>query len=194
MNAGALIPLGLVLLALAWGVWMIFKQNPSSVNLAKIFAYFAGVVITLLAILWIVSRFVPWWGLRLMQNTRESGNVQQLEEIGRDLWEEAINDVDIEPTTEIITPEESPQATPQATPTPSGEVAPTATPAPEGESLEISSQAATQESSYIVKAGDTLYSISRRYPGVSVDDIKARNNLTSDIIKVEQELMIPAAP
>ncbi|MEA3308650.1 MAG: LysM peptidoglycan-binding domain-containing protein [Chloroflexota bacterium] len=189
MNAGALIPLGLILLALAWGIWMIFKQNPSSVNLAKIFAYFAGVVITLLAILWIVSRFVPWWGVRLMQNTRESGNVQELEAIGHELWEEAMGNTVAEPTTEIVTPE-----VPPATPTGNGEIIPTATPETGAESLDISSQSAAGESAYTVQFGDTLYSISRKYPGVTVAAIKQRNHLTSDIIKLEQELVIPAVP
>ncbi len=43
---------------------------------------------------------------------------------------------------------------------------------------------------YIVKQGDTLYGISNQY-GVSVMDIKKVNNLTSNIISVGQNLIIP---
>ncbi len=190
MNIGALIPLGLILLAVAWGIWIIFKQNPSSVNLAKLFSYFAGVVLTLLAILWIVASFVPWWGVRLMHNTRGSGNVQELETLSHELWAEAMGNVIAAPTTAIVTPE----APPQVTPTGGGEIVPPATPVPGAELPSVSSQAATAESTYTVQSGDTLYSISRKYPGVSVDAIKTRNNLADDIIKVEQVLVIPATP
>ncbi|MBP2966679.1 LysM peptidoglycan-binding domain-containing protein, partial [Acinetobacter baumannii] len=42
---------------------------------------------------------------------------------------------------------------------------------------------------HIVKGGDTLYGISLRY-GVSISDIKQKNNLTSDIIYIGQKLII----
>jgi len=44
---------------------------------------------------------------------------------------------------------------------------------------------------YRVKAGDNLLKISKAH-GVSVDDIKAANNLSSDVIRVGQTLKIPA--
>lgn len=43
---------------------------------------------------------------------------------------------------------------------------------------------------YVVQKGDSLYSISRAY-GVSVNDLKNANNLTSDILTIGQVLMIP---
>lgn len=43
---------------------------------------------------------------------------------------------------------------------------------------------------YIVRPGDTLFSIARRF-GTTVEDIKAANGLTSDFIAVGQELIIP---
>ena len=43
---------------------------------------------------------------------------------------------------------------------------------------------------YVVKAGDTLYQIARNY-GVTVDEIKKLNNLTSDILSIGQQLYIP---
>ena len=44
---------------------------------------------------------------------------------------------------------------------------------------------------YIVKRGDTLYSISRIY-NVSVEDLRRINNLTSDILSIGQEIKIPS--
>ena len=43
---------------------------------------------------------------------------------------------------------------------------------------------------YVVKSGDSLYSVAKRF-GVSVDDLKAENNLTSNLINVGQYLKIP---
>jgi len=43
---------------------------------------------------------------------------------------------------------------------------------------------------YIVKAGDSLYSIANKY-GVTVDELKSANNLTSNILLVGQKLTIP---
>ena len=43
---------------------------------------------------------------------------------------------------------------------------------------------------YTVQSGDTLYSIARRF-NTSVDDIKRLNNLTSDILSIGQQLIIP---
>ena len=45
---------------------------------------------------------------------------------------------------------------------------------------------------YVVKRGDTLYSISRQY-GVSVDEIRRINNLTSDVLSIGQEISIPSS-
>ena len=43
---------------------------------------------------------------------------------------------------------------------------------------------------YIVKKGDTLYSISNKY-NVSVNELKQVNNLTKDILNIGQSLIIP---
>lgn len=43
--------------------------------------------------------------------------------------------------------------------------------------------------SYVVKTGDTLYSISRMF-GVSVSDLTSMNNLTSSLISIGQNLTI----
>lgn len=44
--------------------------------------------------------------------------------------------------------------------------------------------------SYVVVSGDNLYSIANKY-GVSVDDIKKLNNLSSNTLKIGQVLKIP---
>ena len=43
---------------------------------------------------------------------------------------------------------------------------------------------------YIVKSGDTLYSIARKF-NISVTDLKNVNNLTSNTLSINQELIIP---
>ena len=43
---------------------------------------------------------------------------------------------------------------------------------------------------YIVKAGDTLYSIAKKYD-TSVNDIKRLNNLNSDMLSIGQRIKIP---
>lgn len=48
---------------------------------------------------------------------------------------------------------------------------------------------ASQHKTHIVEVSETLYAISRRY-GITVDDIKTWNNLTSNDINVGQELII----
>ena len=44
---------------------------------------------------------------------------------------------------------------------------------------------------YIVKSGDSLWSIARNY-GVSIADIRQANNLTSDLLTIGQQLIIPS--
>ena len=50
-----------------------------------------------------------------------------------------------------------------------------------------------KENVYVVKPGDTLYKIANTY-GVSINDLKTANNLTSNILSIGQELVIPIKP
>lgn len=62
-----------------------------------------------------------------------------------------------------------------------------------GQVLKVSQVESIPPSDYLVykvKAGDSLYKIANEY-GVSVDDIKKLNNLTSNLIQVNQTLYIP---
>jgi len=59
-----------------------------------------------------------------------------------------------------------------------------------GQILKITDDYMINNDIYIVKKGDSLYSIARKYD-VSVDDLKKYNNLDSNIINIGQELYIP---
>lgn len=54
----------------------------------------------------------------------------------------------------------------------------------------VTSATATQDV-YKVKSGDSLWDIAQKYPGVSVEDIKAHNGLKSNNLKIGQSLKIP---
>ena len=60
---------------------------------------------------------------------------------------------------------------------------------PSGEIIE---NVTTEDQIYTVKAGDTLYSISRKY-NITIDELKALNNLTSNLLSVGQTLKIPTS-
>ena len=55
-----------------------------------------------------------------------------------------------------------------------------------GQKLIIPSE---EENTYVVKSGDTLYSIARKF-NISVDKIKELNNLLNNIISVGQLLIV----
>lgn len=84
-------------------------------------------------------------------------------------------------------------STPQDTPTPVPPVVPTrlatATPVPPVAPTQQPSTP-TQGVTYVVKANDTLFSIAVQY-GTTVEAIRQANNLTSDLIYVGQQLVIP---
>ncbi|GAP62020.1 hypothetical protein ARMA_0443 [Ardenticatena maritima] len=82
--------------------------------------------------------------------------------------------------TPTMTPTETPSATPTALP-------PTATPTP----TPTPTVAATPTPFvYVVQQGDTLLGIAQRF-GVTVEDLRLANRLTSDILRIGQELIIP---
>lgn len=64
-----------------------------------------------------------------------------------------------------------------------------------GQVLKISSQEPEEEAEdniYVVKSGDTLYDIARRF-NTTVAAIKEKNNLKSDTLSIGQRLIIPTA-
>ncbi len=61
-------------------------------------------------------------------------------------------------------------------------------------STQVASNAGSQQFSgevYTVKSGDSLYTIAKNYPGVSAQNIRTFNGLTSDRIRPGQKLRIP---
>jgi len=183
MDLLALVPFFLLGLGLFWAIWLIFKRNLLDQNLGKLIAYFVGVVITLAVIGWIVDTYIPQWAARRLMNARESEDVQTIENVGRDIWEEAMSGETTPPTIVVSTPIPS-QPTPVTT-SPGQTPIPAETPAVSGQS------APGQTQSYTVASGDTLYSIARRF-GVSVAAIQQYNNMgTSTAIQVGQTLNIP---
>ncbi len=60
-----------------------------------------------------------------------------------------------------------------------------------GQVLKISPSMPLNENTYTVKQGDTLYSIANKY-GVSVNELKEFNNLTSNTLSINQVLKIPS--
>jgi hypothetical protein len=181
MNTGALIVLFFVVFAIAWAFWLIFKLNLSNINLGKLLSYFAGVILTLLVILWITSWFLPWWAVRLVQGTRQSASVQELQVAGAELLKEIASTPGIVVTVAPVIPPQQPIV---VTPTPM--LSPLT---PEGSGI-IQGLQFSGERTHVVQTGDTLYNISRRY-GVSVDQLRQRNNLTGDMIRVGEQLIIP---
>ena len=180
MNAGALVVLFLILIAIAWAFWLIFKRDLIGINLGKLLSYFAGVILTLLIVLWITSRFLPWWAVRLVRDTQQSPNAQELQDVSADLINQIIAGPGVVVTTATVV---SPGPI-IVTPTPT--TSPISTPGANS----IQSLPLGGERTHTVQSGDTLYNISRRY-GVTVDQLKQRNNLTSDMIRVGQQLIIP---
>lgn len=54
-----------------------------------------------------------------------------------------------------------------------------------------SSSSGSKAKIYTVKNGDSLYKIAKNYPGISAEDIKKANGLSSDAIRAGQKLTIP---
>ncbi|MBI2764140.1 MAG: LysM peptidoglycan-binding domain-containing protein [Chloroflexi bacterium] len=93
--------------------------------------------------------------------------------------------------TALVTPSPVPP-----TPVPSASVAagPTVSPPSSPTASDVVTQPSTPvpsaSASYTVKSGDTLYEIASQF-GVSVSALKAINGLTSNVIRVDQILLIP---
>ena len=59
-----------------------------------------------------------------------------------------------------------------------------------GQMLKLPSEEGVMENTYIVKSGDTLYGIALK-TGTTVSELKALNNLTSNILSIGQVLKLP---
>jgi len=173
---GNIFTIVLIGLAFVWGFWLIFKRDLMSVNLGKLVSYFIGVVLTLLVVWMITTKFLPWWTLRLINDTQQSQNVQAVDTAVQNIWKEAMSNETIVNT-----------AVPVQPPAPISD-APADTTNPEP----ITSQSVGRQT-HTVQSGETLYKLSKDY-GVTVIAIQQANNMNSEIIQVGQELTIPATP
>lgn len=174
MNAGLIVVLFLIFVAIVWAFWLIFKRDLMANNLGKLLTYFAGVILTLLIVLWITSRFLPWWAVRLVRDTQQSPSAQQLQVVSIDLFNQLVASPGIVVTPAPVVGTPVPTVSPVATPV-SGSIQP----------FSLSGGRTT----HTVQSGENLYRISLRY-GVSVPDLKKRNNLTNDTIYPGQQLII----
>ncbi len=190
MDLLKLLPFILLGIGLFWALWLVFKRDLLGQNLWKLISYFIGVWLTFVIIGWLVDTFIPQWTAQRLVNTRNSQDVQTIEEVGHEIWSEAMSSQPVlERPTLVTNPTQPPTSATQ--PAPTTEPAPTGSPiVPTEEGTTLSGQS-VQGQVYIVQQGDTLYSIARAY-GVSVDAIKQANGLTSDDIYVGQQLIIPA--
>jgi LysM repeat protein len=111
---------------------------------------------------------------------------EPIEEATPIVTEEVTPEPTVEPTEET-TPEPTPEPTEEMTPEPTEEV----TAEPTAEATE--EPATTGPQQYVVKAGDTLYSIASRY-GLSVPTLARANNITNPaLIYVGRVLTIPGS-
>ena len=177
MDLLKLLPFILLGIGFFWALWLVFKRDLLGQNLWKLISYFVGVWLTFIIIGWLVDTFIPQWTAQRLVNTRNSTDVQTIEQVGHEIWSEAMRSQPVAetpaPSPVVIQPE------------------PTGSPIVTTPSTTLSGQSAAGEHVYVVKQGDTLYSIAQAY-GVSVDAIKQRNNLSDDSIYVGQQLIIPA--
>ncbi len=89
MDLLALFPFFLLGLGLLWALWLIFKRDLLSQNLGKLISYFIGVFITFAAIGWLVDTYLPGWVANRLQKTANSREVQTIQTLGRQIWEQA---------------------------------------------------------------------------------------------------------
>lgn len=60
-----------------------------------------------------------------------------------------------------------------------------------GQTLKVKSSSTAPANSYVVKSGDSLYSIAKKF-GVTVDQLKTANNKTSNLLSIGEILVIPS--
>lgn len=176
MNIEAIITLFLIVVGLVWGFWLIFKRDLMQNQLGKLLSYFVGVVVTLLLVMWLASQFLPWWAVKLVQNTQDSPNVKALTTVSTDLWNELGNP--------IINLTPQPQQPPNTPPNPT--ISPISAPA--GSTSQTVPIGGSR--THVVKQGDNLYRLGLLY-GTTIKAIQDLNHLDGDKIVIGQTLIIP---
>lgn len=180
MHFGELAPLLLLIAALGWLGYLIFKKDLASRSLVNIITYFLGVVIIFFAVGWVIDYFLFDWANARLQNAENNPE-----------WRELVN------TTEQILDRSFVDPGTGGNPS-SVQVVPivvTATPsfgAPPVVITVVPNQAGpTSGRTYTVVAGDTLHKIAQQF-GTTVDAIMIANDLTNpNLIYPGQVLNIP---
>jgi LysM repeat protein len=174
-----LLPIILVILAGLWGFWLVFKRDLLAQNLGKLISYFLGAILTFVAVGVLVIWFLPYWVRAQLETATGSQDVEAIQTIVQNNWNEATTSRNPAPTA----------IAPVATENPVSPIV--VTPDGGGANPGIQSVQPGGATKHTVAAGDTLYSLSKRY-GVSVQAIQQANGLTSENIQVGQVLTIPA--
>lgn len=162
---------------------LIFRQNLPAKNIGSIITYFIGILIVFLAVSWLITTFLPDFANDLLDAGQNGAEWQQFIDSSEDVVNNAFEDSDRTTTTTTTdtNPNQVQIITVTATPLPPGVAA--------GEGSAES--AGSGPTVYTVVQGDTLLKISRQF-GVSVNDLRAANGLSGDLITVGQQLTIPA--
>ncbi len=171
MNLIVLGPLLLVILGLAWGLWLIFRKGDMVTQPTKMIGYFIGAILAFLVAMLLTVVIVPAWTNQMLGLATNSSSVRGLQQKTQEILLDAVGQ-------------------------PAATVAPTARPNPTVSPLALPSSSNVRSSGvvYTVVRGDTVYSIARKY-GVSPQDLESLNRLTTpDKIYAGQKLTIPAKP
>ncbi|MBC7226643.1 MAG: LysM peptidoglycan-binding domain-containing protein [Thermoflexales bacterium] len=197
-NLAALLPFVPLILGLVWALWLFFKKDMLAKGPVQVITYFIGVILALWIIGWIVDAFLPQWVAQRLVNARQSQDIRTIQQVSREILNEAAGRA---PTPVVVVYTPAPVVPTPVPPTPvpvvPSPVSPEATP-PQGSVAPtvpvFSAQAAPGpgEQVYVVRSGDALFSIARRF-GVSLQALQQRNNIVNpNDIKVGQQLIIPA--
>jgi LysM repeat protein len=167
MNLIVLVPLLLVILGLAWGLWLIFRKGDMVTQPTKMIGYFIGAILAFLVAMLLTVVIVPAWTNQMLGLATNSSSVQGLQKKTQEILLDAVG---------------QPAATVAPTVRPNPTISPLAQP---------SSNVQSSGVVYTVVRGDTLYSIARKY-GVSPQNLQSLNKLASpDKIYAGQKLTIP---
>ena len=181
MNLDVLLTFVPLAAGIAWLFYLIFRANLATQPIGKIISYFLGIVIIALTVGWLIDNVFPTWMNDRVQNTRTSVEWQQFVGTSTSIVDQSFtNNGNGVPT--VAAPTAVPVINATPIPADNGNVAADQAPST---NLEGST-------THVVVEGDTFLSLSRQY-NVTVDQLRAANNRTTDFIYLGEELIIPQA-
>jgi len=184
MNILELVKFVPLILGGAWVIWLLFKKDILAKGPVQLILYFLGALIALVVVGWFVDVYLPGWVEDRLQNAAESEEIENIEQISREIINSTLGVSTATPLPPVPT---VPPPTIAPTQQP-GEGQPSPLPTQPSPAMSIQGG----ERVHTVASGETLYSISRQY-GVTVQAIQQRNNISDpNRIQVGQQLIIPA--